>query len=177
VARYAVKLLGPFRCFSFFRSKTSQSFPFLLFLTSKAPQFIQLLLNYCVLEIQWVRDCCLTPSEHFRLYRDEKTVTFWWDDNVCFFLDEIADRHLPIGHIIFNTSQQVLLLFIMFYAWWRSCKYQSYSFLNDTTRDKTNDLPYSKHAEHYTTEAVYTIDCYLWQLRLLRVYSGREQCH
>ena len=82
-----------------------------------------------MLYIQWVSDCCLTPSEHCLTISWRVHDTFWWDidvDDVHFVLDQhsetdfysirslkqqSAGRHVaPIRHIILIPSKPVFAL-------------------------------------------------------------------
>jgi len=79
--------------------------------------------------IEWVSDCCLTPTFSAISWREQ--VNFQWDDGeIHFVLDQpaeldfysasslkqqSADRHVaPLGHIIMIPSQPVF--FILFNA-------------------------------------------------------------
>jgi len=66
-----------------------------------------------------------------------------------------ADRHVSsLGHYLDSEPTSICSFSLMLRAKRRSNKYQFYSLWFDPTEARTQDLPHSRRANHYTTDAV-----------------------
>ena len=124
--------------------------------------------------IEWVIDCCLTPTQQFFSYIMREQVNFQWDDDeVRFVLDQHTfivlaycnnslriDMSFPLGNIILFPSPPLFLLnvaclgiettntnFIVFDLTWPGLEHTIYH-------------TWDKHTKHYTTDAVLIIEDY-----------------
>ena len=94
---------------------------------------------------EWVCGCCLTPHQQYFSHIMTRTSCIWWnDDNVSFVLANIshsasslkqqsAGRHVvptcTRTHLDSEPTSVCFYSLMLVHAYWRSSKYQFYSFL------------------------------------------------